>query len=114
LSRARLSPAGARLIFPAAVTLPDIVELYIPHKDETYRCQVQWHRGDEIGVAFNREEAGNAPPASFVPEAGLAERMQQLETEIVALRNIIKELKSEQGGRNSDVAFTVRSASGKV
>jgi PilZ domain-containing protein len=100
-----ISPTGARLKFPGPVTAPEFVELYIPNKDEFYQAQVQWNRGDEIGVHFIRDEAESAPAAGgSLPEASLAERMQKLETELAALKRVIKELKAEQRERSGDAA----------
>jgi hypothetical protein len=48
-----------------SVSLPEIVELYIPHKDETYRAKVQRRTGFELGVAFNVQEYS----PSIVPNA---------------------------------------------
>jgi PilZ domain-containing protein len=94
-----ISPTGARLKFPGPVTAPEIVELYVPNKDEFYRAQVQWNHGDEIGVHFIRDEAENTPRAGgSLPEASLAERMQKLEAEVLALKRIIKDLKAERSG----------------
>ena len=99
-----VSPTGARLKFAGAVTTPELVELYIPNKDESFRAQVQWHRGDEIGVAFIREEPETVPATSgALPEASLAERMQKLEAEVAALKKFIKELKAERV-RSGDAA----------
>jgi hypothetical protein len=47
-----ISASGARLIFSDTVTIPDVVDLYIPQKEQTLRSQVHWRHGDEIGVAF--------------------------------------------------------------
>ena len=56
---------GARLTFSSMTATPDVVELYIPNKDESYRAKVQWRNANEIGVGFEREAA--SPP--LVPEA---------------------------------------------
>jgi hypothetical protein len=99
-----ISPTGARLKFSAAVTMPEVVELYIPNKDEFYRAQVQWNRGEEIGVHFMRDEAESAPATGgSVPESNLAERMHKLETELAVLKRIVKELRAERG-RGGDAA----------
>jgi PilZ domain len=37
-----VSVAGARLIFSAAVNVPDVVDLYIAQKEQTLRAKVQW------------------------------------------------------------------------
>jgi hypothetical protein len=99
-----ISPAGARLKFSGPVTMPELVELYIPNKDEFYRAQVQWNRGEEIGVHFIREEAESAPAVGVLPEANLAERMQKLEAEVAALKRLVRELKAEQRERGGDAA----------
>ena len=51
-----LSEKGARIIFSDTVTLPDVVELYIPQREQTLRARVQWRRNDEIGLAFTATE----------------------------------------------------------
>jgi hypothetical protein len=99
-----ISPTGARLKFPGPVTVPEVVELYIPNKDEFYRAQVQWNRGDEIGVHFVREEAESVPAGGPLTEATLAERMQKLEAEVAGLKRIIKELRAERRDRSGDAA----------
>ena len=93
-----ISPTGARLKFSAPAAMPEFVELYIPNKDEFYRAQVQWNRGEEIGVAFIREEPESSPAAGqgAVPEGNLAERMHKLETELAHLKRMIRELKNER------------------
>jgi hypothetical protein len=99
-----VSAIGARLKFAGAVTTPELLELYIPNKDESYRAQVQWHRGDEIGVAFIREEAETAPAAGgALPETTLVERLHKLEVEVAALKKFIKELRGERA-RGGDAA----------
>jgi hypothetical protein len=99
-----ISPTGARLKFSGSVTVPELVELFIPNKDESYRARVQWNRGDEIGVGFVREEAESAPASHSNPEATLAERMQKLEAEVGQLRRLIKELKTGQRAPGGDAA----------
>ena len=47
-----LSEHGARIIFSDTVSVPDVVDLYIPQKEQTVRARVQWRHGDEIGLAF--------------------------------------------------------------
>ncbi len=86
-----VSPAGARLIFSAAVTVPDVLDLYIPQKEQTLRAQVQWRYGEEAGIAFvNGRQTGVAPPA---PDHELAHRVERLELEIASLRKMLKRLK---------------------
>ncbi len=86
-----ISGAGARIIFSDTVSIPNVVDLYIPQKEQTVRAQVQWRHGDEIGLAFpDAWLAADAAPGS----AELARRVAQLEGEIAALRRAFKQLKS--------------------
>jgi len=94
-----ISDDGARLIFSAAVNVPDIVELYIPQKEQTLRARVQWRHGDELGVAFaNAAKAGQAPPDG----RELHQRIEKLETEVAALRRMLKQLKNEIAAAGGD------------
>jgi hypothetical protein len=79
---------GARIIFSENITIPDIVSLYIPQKEQTLRARVSWRRGDEIGLSFAGLEAE-------APDSGeLIARVAQLEAEIVKLRRMLKRLKT--------------------
>jgi hypothetical protein len=86
-----ISDEGARIIFADTANVPDVVDLYIPHKEQTVRAHVQWRHGDEVGLAFSA--GGVAPPAPGSLE--LAQRVAQLEEEIASLRKVIKRLKSD-------------------
>jgi hypothetical protein len=99
-----ISDTGARLAFSAAVQIPSVIELYIPQKEQTLRALVQWRFGDEVGVAFGEAARAPAPPAAAGDIVALAERVQKLEVEIAAMRKLIKRLKSEVGGSDSEVA----------
>ncbi len=93
-----ISPQGARLIFSDAITTPDVLDLYIPQKEQTLRTQVIWRHGQEVGVAF-------AQSAALEPGDGdLAERVARLELEIAALKRVLKKLKADVGGPDADVA----------
>src|SRR4051812_17119734 len=88
-----ISPYGARLIFSAAVTTPDVLDLYIPQKEQTLRIHVIWRHGQEVGAAF--AQAAQMDP---VAEPGdLAERVARLEMEIVGLKRILKKMKTDAG-----------------
>lgn len=89
-----ISPYGARLVFSDAVMLPNVLELFIPHKDQTLRVHVIWSNGGEVGVAFPQasEQSNAAGTASADP---MAERVQRLEEEVAALKRILKRLKTE-------------------
>jgi hypothetical protein len=86
-----ISAYGARLVFADEVTIPDVVELYVPQKDQFYRSHIIWRHDTEAGIAFAIPEQV-AHPA----EAGdLAARVQKLEHEIELLKRVVKRLKAE-------------------
>ena len=88
-----LSSIGARLIFSEAVVVPDVVELAISQKKRTLPAHVQWRRGQEAGVVFtSREVAPQAAPAAL---GDLAERVENLEQEVAALRGLLRRLQNE-------------------
>src|SRR5258708_13171133 len=82
-----ISPYGARLIFSDAVTTPDVLDLYIPQKEQTLRSHVIWRHGQEVGVAF--AQAAQMEPAAEQP-GDLADRVARLEMEILGLKQILK------------------------
>lgn len=92
-----LSDAGARIIFSDTVSIPDIVDLYIPQKERTVRAHVQWRHGDEIGLAF--------PDAILAADGArdgeLALRVAELESQVSALRRELKHLRQEIGDDRS-------------
>ena len=96
-----ISPYGARLIFSDAVTTPDVLELYIPQKEQTLRVHAIWRHGQEVGVAF--AQAAHVDPAAEPGDPGsspgqaLAERVARLEMEIVGLKRILKKMKADAG-----------------
>jgi hypothetical protein len=96
-----ISEEGAKIIFSDTISIPDVIELYIPQKEQTLRAQVQWRHGNELGVTF-----GDVPAAPSLPvEAGdLAARVAQLETEMAAMRRMLKRLKSEVSGDDDSQA----------
>ena len=88
-----ISPYGARLIFSDAVTTPDVLDLYIPQKEQTFRIHVIWRHGLEVGAAF--AQAAQMEPMA---ESGdLTERVARLEMEIAGLKRILKKMKTEAG-----------------
>jgi hypothetical protein len=86
-----LSEDGARIIFSQSVNIPGVINLHIPQRDQTFRAKVTWRRGDEIGLALTAA----VPVAASSPESELIQRVAQLETEIIALKRTIKQLKLE-------------------
>ncbi len=96
-----LSEKGARIIFSDTVALPDVVELYIPQRDQTLRARVQWRRNDEIGLGFTEtERAADASPSA----TDVAQRLAMLEAEIVSLRALLKRLKAEKADPADEAA----------
>jgi hypothetical protein len=77
-----ISPYGARLIFSDAITTPDVLELYIPQKNQTPRVHVIWRHGQEVGVAFAQTMQVHMDPAAESND--LADRVARLEVEIAA------------------------------
>jgi PilZ domain len=89
-----ISSQGARLAFADDVTIPDVIELYVPHKDQYFRSHVIWRHGGETGVAFSV-----ADQDAQLPESGnLAERVRKLELEIEQLKRMVKRIKSDMPG----------------
>jgi hypothetical protein len=92
-----ISEGGARLVFSGAVQKPDVFELHIPAKAQVLTAHVHWRHGEDLGVSFasaNRVSSTDAPSG----ESALAERVQRLEDELVALKRAVKKLKTEIGG----------------
>lgn len=95
-----LSDDGARLKASNTVALPEVIELYIPSKEKTYRAKIQWRTNNEIGIAFAVENE-SPPIAPETPAADLAERVHRLETELAALHRRFNELRTEFGKRQN-------------
>jgi len=96
-----LSEKGARIVFSDQVTLPDVVDLYIPQREQTLRARVHWRRNDEIGLAFiDAERAPEAQPSA----AEVVQRVAMLEAEIASLRTLLKRLKGGKDGANDEAA----------
>jgi hypothetical protein len=84
---------GARLKFASMTATPDVLELYLPNKDESYRAKVQWRNGDELGVVFESEES--APSlAPLAPTADWSVRIHKLEHDLVLLQRKFNELQT--------------------
>ena len=91
-----ISPYGARLIFSDAVTTPDVLELYIPQKEQTLRIHVIWRHGQEVGVAFAQatqmDPAAETEPQRLSPSASRGSRWRS-----PALKRILKKMKTDAG-----------------
>jgi hypothetical protein len=75
------------------IATPDVMELYIPSRDESYRAKVQWRNSDEIGVGFDHAEkspplAPNAPPVDW------SARIHKLEHDMGVLQRKFNELQT--------------------
>lgn len=85
------SDSGAKLKFDSMISVPDMVELFIPSKEETYRARVAWRSTDELGVSFNFDEASPSL-APGIPQADLPARIQKLEQDLAVLQRKFNEL----------------------
>ena len=95
-----MSDSGARLELSENVVIPDLIELYIPKKEETFHARVLWRRDNEVGVAYVDGRNGRDPDnGAGHPEAPaerghdgveLEDRVQKLEAEILSLKGMIK------------------------
>jgi hypothetical protein len=94
-----VSEHGANLIFSDTASIPEVVELYIPQKDQTFRAHVQWRSGDEVGVAF-----GDVAPAPAAGGGDLAGRVERLEAEVASLRRMLRRLKADIAAGNEPEA----------
>jgi len=104
-----LTEDGARIIFSHTVNVPDIVELYIPQREQTVRAHVKWRRGDDIGLDFTNRSAAasaSASASSAAPQdAELGKRVAQLEADVVALKRMVRQIKRElPNGNDAEVA----------
>ena len=84
---------GARLQVSESVALPDAFEIYLPNKDEHFRAQAQWRKGDQLGVSWTPDSAFRHKSESSVhAEQALADRVARLERELVALQRRLDSL----------------------
>ena len=87
------SEHGARLKFSGTIVTPDVVELYIPNKEESYRAKVQWRNAKEIGVAFSFDE-GSPPLAPGTPAPDWSARIHKLEHDLASLQRKFNEMQA--------------------
>jgi hypothetical protein len=87
-----LSDTGAKIAFSSLVTVPDLIELYIPQKQRTYAARVMRRESYEIGVSFEDQRSGEARRAT---DGELAERVAKLEIELVSVNRLLKQLKAK-------------------
>jgi hypothetical protein len=85
-----ISGTGAKLVFSSAVTIPDVVEVYLSNKEEVRRARVQWRRGEEVGIDFIDDGADAHAPAGDV-----LGRLLKLESECASLKRTVRDLRAE-------------------
>lgn len=83
-----LSDMGALILLSDAVTVPDVVELYLPQKRESRMARICWRDRERAGIEFVTQEAKDEP---FVP-LDLVRRIKQLERENAQLKARIAQL----------------------
>lgn len=88
-----LSEDGARIVLSQTITIPDVIELQIPQRDQTLSARVQWRRADEVGLSFSKPDTATTPR-----ENQLIKRIAELEAEITTLERTIKRLKRDSNG----------------
>ena len=93
---------GARLVCSDTITTPDVIDVYIPQKEQTFRAHVIWRHAQEMGVAFAQPAAAQPSDA---PHEGLdlTARVERLESELAAMKKMLKRLKTD-AGHDLDVA----------
>jgi len=96
-----LSDSGARLTFEHPVTVPDNVELFIPHKQQTLRARVQRRGSNDVGVTFEIDRSDGPRRAS---DMELQQRVETLESEVVALKRLVAKLKGKVMPQDIDAA----------
>jgi PilZ domain len=96
-----LSNTGARLTFDHPAAVPDRIELFIPHKQQTLHAYVRRREPNEIGVAFEVERSLAPRRAS---DAELQQRVETLESEIKALKRLVAKLTAKVLPHDLDAA----------
>ncbi len=86
-----ISPDGARLVFSDAVTIPDVVDVYIPQKEQTLRAHAHWRIGHELGVTFG--PTAEPAPEQLPAAEDLKGRIERLEAELALLKRTLIKLK---------------------
>jgi PilZ domain len=86
-----ISPEGAKLVFSQTASIPDVIDLYIPQKDQMLRAHVQRRTSGEVGVTFDTAQ----PLVATVEHDDLGARVDQLEAQVAALRRIVKRLRAD-------------------
>jgi hypothetical protein len=87
------SPEGARIVFDAAVTLPDEFDLEIRQKERAFRARLAWRGETEAGVAFLDAVAQpvERPQGAPIP-LDWARKLRNCESQKAALQRRVAEL----------------------
>jgi hypothetical protein len=96
-----MSDSGARLTFEHPATVPDNIELFMPHKQQTLRARVLRRAPNEIGIAFEIDRSLDLRRGS---DAELQQRVETLEAEITALKRLVAKLKAKVLPQDFDAA----------
>jgi hypothetical protein len=86
-----ISPDGARLVFSQTATIPDVIDLHIPQKDQMLRAHVQRRTSGEVGVTFESAQT----PVATMDHDDWGARVELLEAQVAALRRIVKRLRAD-------------------
>jgi hypothetical protein len=89
-----ISDQGAKLRFSSAVATPDVVELHVPSRDESYRARIEWRVGEEVGVSFEGAEDGPPLAPGAAAPGDWAARIHKLEHDVAVLQRKLNELQS--------------------
>ena len=90
-----ISETGAKLRFKSPKSFSGKVELHIPEKQKTIQATVAWVDNCEVGISFSAPIAlaDPAPTVAAPTDAVLLGRMAQLEAEIAALKQMLRQMK---------------------
>ncbi len=93
---------GARLVCSDTVATPDVIDVYIPQKDQTFRAHVIWRHAQDMGVAFGQPAALQPSDAPAEP-LDLAARVERLENELASMKRLLRKFRAD-AGLDADVA----------
>jgi hypothetical protein len=80
---------GARLVCSDSITTPDVIDVYVPQKERTFRAHVIWRHGQGMGIAFARAAASTTAD-HHEHELDLAARVERLESELAAVKRMLQ------------------------
>lgn len=87
-----LSETGARVALETLVSVPDSIELYIPHRQRTYPARVVRRSAYELGVVFEDQRSSEPRRAT---DMELSERVTKIEHELASMNRLLKQLKAK-------------------